>query len=124
MRKRIRDNADLRKMRYRQAGKQAQKRLKTARELLAKNDRTRFYEEIERAIWTYLSDRLSIPTAELNKENVRQLLEQKNVSAETIEHLNDLLTRTELARYAPQQSDHDMQDIYDETATLLDELKI
>ena len=124
LRRYIKDNADLTRTRYRKAGKVAQRRLKTARKLLADNDRQHFYEEIERAILTYLSDRLSIPTAELNKENIRQLLVDKKVAEDKADKVIDLLSRTEFARYAPAQSDHDMQDIYNETANILDNLKI
>ncbi len=124
LRKYFKDNADLSRSRYRKAGKVAQKRLKTARAMLAKNDRAQFYEEIERAVLTYLSDRLSIPTAELNKDNIDQLLRSRKVDERNIQQLHDLLSRTEFARYAPAQSDHDMQDVYNETADILSNLNI
>jgi hypothetical protein len=73
-RKRIKENADVTRMRYKKANKVAQRRLKVAEQLLQQNKKEAFFEEIERAAWTYLSDRLSIPTAQLNKENIAQIL--------------------------------------------------
>ena len=85
LRKQIQEAADLTRMKYKRANKVAQKRLKAAAAALKANDKDRFYEEIERAAWTYLSDRLSIPTADLNKENIASLLHQKGVSDSLIE---------------------------------------
>jgi hypothetical protein len=78
-RKKIKENADVTRVRYKKANKVAQRRLKTAEKLLQENKKESFYEEIERAAWTYLSDRLSIPTAQLNKENISQILREKGV---------------------------------------------
>lgn len=76
-RKQIKENADITRVRYKKANKVAQRRLKAAEKLLKDNNKEAFYEEIERAAWTYLSDRLSIPTAQLNKENIAQILSNK-----------------------------------------------
>jgi len=83
-RKQIRENADLAKMRYKRANKVAQRRLRRAKTLMAQDDKSGFYEEIERAAWNYLSDRLSIPTADLNKENISQILNQKGVGEDIV----------------------------------------
>lgn len=123
-RRQIRENADLRRVRYKKAGKVAQKRLKQAKRLMDEGKRDAFYEEIERAAWNYLSDRLSIPTAELNKENINQLLTAKGVSEELTQRVNDLLSTAEFARYAPTRSEHDMEELYDKTAAVFEDLKI
>lgn len=122
--KRIKENADMRRVRYKKANKVAQRRLRTAKKLMAEGKQEAFYEEIERAAWTYLSDRLSIPTAELNKENISQLLQDKGVSEDLIRSVNEVLSVAEFARYAPAQSEHQMQDLYQQTATLIDNLTV
>lgn len=120
-RKRIRENADETRVRYKKAGKVAQKRLKTAKKLLAGND-SHFYEEIERAAWTYLSDRLSIPTAELNKENIAEILRSKGAAEELVKEVHDVLSTAEFARYAPSAAGS-MQDIYNATESLINKLE-
>jgi hypothetical protein len=120
-RKKIQENADITRLRYKKANKVAQRRLKTAERLLRENQKEAFYEEIERAAWTYLSDRLSIPTAQLNKENIAQILREKAVSDQLIEEVHQVLTTAEFARYAP-TTDHAMQDMYDTTTRLINAL--
>ncbi len=121
-RKQIRENADITRMRYKHANKVAQKRLKKAGKLLKENQKEAFYEEIERAAWTYLSDRLSIPTADLNKDNIASILREKGVAEELVKEVNNVLSTAEFARYAP-SSDHTMDDLYKTTSRLIDRLE-
>ncbi len=121
-RKQIKENADITRVRYKRANKVAQKRLKKAGKLLKDNQKEAFYEEIERAAWTYLSDRLSIPTADLNKDNIASILHGKGVSDELIKEVNNVLSTAEFARYAP-SSDHAMDDLYKATNLLIDQLE-
>ena len=122
LRKQIKEAADITRMRYKRANKVAQKRLKAAAAALKANDKEHFYEEIERAAWTYLSDRLSIPTADLNKENIASILRQKGVSEELIKEVMAVLSTAEFARYAP-ATDHAMDDLYADTTNLINKLE-
>lgn len=123
-RRQIRENADIRKVKYKKANKMVQKRLKQAKKHLDAGQKEAFYEETERALWTYLSDRLSIPTSELNKENITQILQEKGVDEQMIQRVNDVLSTTAFARYAPATDDHAMQDLYNRTSEVLENLKI
>ncbi len=120
-RRQIRENADLTRLRYKKASKVAQKRLRKAKKLLDENQKEAFYEEIERAAWTYLSDRLSIPTAELNKENIATILRDKNINEELIQEVVQLLSTAEFARYAPAMAGEPKQ-VYETTAKLINKL--
>jgi len=122
LRKQIKENADINRVRYKRANKVAQKRLKAAQAALKANDKNAFYAAIEQAAWTYLSDRLSIPTADLNKENIASLLRQKNVSEALIGEVKNVLSTAEFARYAP-STDHAMEDLYKDTANLINNLE-
>ena len=121
-RKQIQENSDITRVRYKKANKVAQQRLKNAERLLKENQKERFYEEIERAAWTYLSDRLSVPTAQLGKENIAQILASKAVSEDIIKQVLHVLSTAEFARYAP-ISDHAMQEIYDDTTKIINQLE-
>jgi len=122
LRKQIKENADITRVRYKQANKVAQKRLKAAATALKANNKDAFYAEIERAAWIYLSDRLSIPTADLNKENIASILMQKGVSDTLIKEVKDVLSTAEFARYAP-ATDHAMDDLYKATTNLINNLE-
>lgn len=121
-RKRIKENADVTRMRYKKANKVAQRRLKMAEQLLQQNKKEAFFEEIERAAWTYLSDRLSIPTAQLNKENIAQILTEKAVPDATIKQMLHVLSTAEFARYAP-TSDSAMHELYEDTIKIINQLE-
>lgn len=121
-RKQIKENADITRVRYKKANKVAQRRLKMAEQLLKQNNKEAFYEEIERALWTYLSDRLSVPTAQLNKENIAQILAGKGVAQELIDEMLKVLATAEFARYAP-VSDHAMQDLFNDTTKMINQLE-
>lgn len=121
-RKKIKENADMTRVRYKKANKVAQRRLKVAEQLLKQNKKDAFFEEIERAAWTYLSDRLSIPTAQLNKENIAQILSNKGVSDMIIQEMMHVLSTAEFARYAP-TSDHAMQEVYEDTIKIINQLE-
>lgn len=121
-RKRIKENADVTRMRYKKANKVAQRRLKVAEQLLQQNQKEAFFEEIERAAWTYLSDRLSIPTAHLNKENIAQILANKAVPNATIQQVLHVLSTAEFARYAP-TLDSAMHELYADTIKIINQLE-
>jgi hypothetical protein len=122
LRKQIKEASDATRVRYKRANKVAQKRLKAAAAALKANDKDRFYAEIESAAWTYLSDRLSIPTADLNKENIASILRQKGVSDALIAEVTNVLSTAEFARYAP-STGHAMDDLYTATTNLINNLE-
>ena len=122
LRKQMLENADITRVRYKRANKVAQKRLKAAAAALKANNKDAFYAAIEQAAWTYLSDRLSIPTADLNKENITSILQQKGVSETLIADVKNVLSTAEFARYAP-STDHAMDDLYTATTNLIHNLE-
>ena len=122
MRKQIKEASELTRVRYKRANKVAKKRLKAAEKALKANDKEAFYAAIEQAAWTYLSDRLSIPTADLNKDNITALLTQKGVSETLIAEVKNVLSTAEFARYAP-TTDHAMDELYTATTNLINNLE-
>ena len=122
LRKQIKEAADVTRVRYKRANKVAQKRLKAAAAALKANDKEAFYAAIESAAWTYLSDRLSIPTADLNKDNIASILSKKGVSDALIADVKNVLSTAEFARYAP-STDHTMDDLYTATTNLINNLE-
>ena len=114
-------------MREKAAGREARKRLRKAEKLLAQQQEEAFYEEIIRAEWGYVSDKLRIPTALLSKDHLRQALPGQGVTAETVALLLESLEDCEFARYAPGDKRDRMKQSYEKALrviTLLDtELK-
>jgi hypothetical protein len=107
----------------RRATKVAQQRLSNAKKLLAANDKTGFYNEVSRAMWGYLGDKLNIDMAGLNKDNIQEQLTDRQVSAETIEKMKGLLSTCEQALYSPIGSGNEMNQNYDAAINLVADLE-
>ncbi len=122
-RKTIRDNANIEYVKNKKANKIAVKRLKLAGKLLKEGKKESFYEEVLKAIWTYISDKLSIPVAMLNKGNVETELSSRNVDAELINQLTEILNTCEFARYAPAAGQAEMGNLYDDTVKVISNLE-
>jgi hypothetical protein len=108
--------------RQKQAGGMAHKRLKHAGELLKTNKKEDFYEEIFRAVYGYLSDKLQIPQAQLNKEFIAEKLHSKKVPQQDIQELERLLGACEFARFAP-GAESNMTSVFNETQVLITTLE-
>ena len=100
-RKQLRERADVRLMRTKRASKVAQRRLKQARASMAKGDRNAFYADMLAAMWGYLSDKLSIPVSELDKENIQTELANYGVDDDLQQATLAILDKCEFAQYAP-----------------------
>lgn len=101
-------------MKNRKATKIAQKRMKKAEQFLKNGSKDEFYEEVSQALWGYLSDKFSIPLANLSIETVSDTLNAKEVKQETIQKFMDTLNKCEYVRFAPGDSSSAMESIYEE----------
>lgn len=111
-RKRAIANANVSQKRTKNANKVAVKRLKLAAKLLKDNKKESFYDELLKALWGYISDKLSIPVAMLSKENVEQELLKHNVSQVLSDEFIKVLNECEFARYAPGNAAAAMDKVY------------
>ena len=122
-RKKIKENADLLRMRTKKASKVSKKRLKHALQLLKSSSINEMYEAILHSVWGYLGDKLTLDAAELTRDNVGDILENKNIDTTVIDKLIKLIDDCEFARYAPAESDLSPKEVYnraDEIISLLD----
>ena len=88
-------------MRSRKANKVAKKRLSAAKKFLGENNREAFLDEMFRALWGFVSDKLQISVSDLSKDNVVSALTAKNISKESTDLFIEALDACELARFAP-----------------------
>lgn len=115
--------ADLIGSRRRKALKLAKNRLLAAEKGLADKAKRKFYDEVSRATWGYLSDKLNMDTSSLSKESVEEQLLAKNVKPETISRLNRLINACELSLYAPAADDAEMKINYANALNLIADLE-
>jgi len=117
------ENSNLDFIRNKKANKMAQKRLKLAAGLLRDGKKDLFYEEVMKAVWNYLSDKLSIPVASLNKDNVSSELEIRGVEPELIRTFIEILNTCEFARFAPNTGQQEMGNLYEMSIQTISELE-
>ena len=84
-----------------QANKVAKKRLKVANKYMQAKDSEHFYEEMLKALWGYLSDKLSIPASQLLRPNIAQELLERGAPKEVCDSIINILDECEIARYTP-----------------------
>jgi hypothetical protein len=118
-REHIRRNSDISAVRNRKAGKVAGKRLREAEKCLKENQSDKFYEEILKALWGYLSDKLNIPVSELNLSNAVNTLTEKGIAEEEVSNLASVIDKCEFARFAPSSSAEEAGKIYNEAARFI-----
>jgi len=122
-RKKDEEAKDVVGMKKRKATQMAQKRLATAQGHMQNGKEKEFYDEVIRAIWGYLSDKLTIGQAELSRDNIRELLTQKGIQPTTLKRLTDLLDTCEIALFAPTMVSGGMDATYNESLQFISDLE-
>ncbi len=111
-RKQAAENANVLKVKTKKANKVATKRMKLAGKLLAENRKNEFYDEVLKALWGYISDKLSIPVSQLSKDNIEAELAKYGVADDVIKDFINALNECEFARYAPGDENEAMDKVY------------
>lgn len=122
-RKQIKENSNLALVRTKKANKTAVRRLKNAGKLMKDNKKEAFYDEVLRALWGYLSDKLSISQAQLTKDNVETELKKYGVDEVLTNEFMDILNTCEFARYAPAQASDAMDKLYELTVDAIGKME-
>lgn len=118
-RKRATDNANIGKMRGKKANKMASKRLKRAKTLMDAGRENDFYDEVLRALWGYVGDKLNMPVEHISRDNISQCLSERNVGEDTISQFIAALDECEYARYAPGDANGNMNKTFETAMTTI-----
>ncbi|MFP4525296.1 MAG: BatD family protein [Bacteroidales bacterium] len=121
--RRAKENANIALAKSRKANRYARERLKTVFKHLNNNNKDKFYEEILKTLWGYLSDKLSIPASELYRDNARKKLQQLNVDTHLIDQFLGLIDDCEFARYAPANNESRMEELYQQAIEVISQLQ-
>lgn len=100
-RKRAINNANITDLKKKKANRIATKRLKYASQLMAANEHEKFYDEVLRTLWGYVSAKLNIPVERLSKDNISENLMSKDIDENTISMFIHAIDECEYNRYAP-----------------------
>ncbi|HJD94342.1 MAG TPA: BatD family protein [Bacteroides togonis] len=122
-RKQIAANANVARVRTKKANKVAVKRMKQAEKLLAANKKDDFYDEVLKALWGYISDKLNIPVSRLSKDNIEEELLKYGVSDDLIKEFLNALNSCEFARFAPGDANQAMDKVYTESFEVISKME-
>ena len=122
-RKQIAANANVAKMRTKKANKVAVKRMKQAGKLLVENKKNAFYDEVLKALWGYISDKLNIPVSRLSKDNIEEELRNYGVNDALIKEFLDALNNCEFARFAPGDDNQAMDKVYSASLEVISKME-
>ncbi len=112
-------NSDIVRVRNKRANRVANSRLRQAQTYLKENKVQEFYEELHKAMLGYVSDKLSIPYAQMQKSTIESLLISKGIDNDKVDEFIKLLDSCELVRYSPQGADSAMESKYNKARELI-----
>ncbi len=122
-RKRAIDNADLVKMNGKKANKIATKRLRQANKLMLAGKTNEFYDEVLRALWGYVGDKLNMPAEKLSRENISEKLQSHNVDDNTVSKFLSAIDDCEMMRFAPGDPEGNMNKTFESAMTAIMEIE-
>lgn len=122
-RKRAIDNADLVKKKGKKANKIATKRLRQANKLMLVGKTNEFYDEVLRALWGYVGDKLNMPAEKLSRENISEKLQSHNVDDNTISKFLSAIDDCEMMRFAPGDPEGNMNKTFESAMTAIMEIE-
>lgn len=103
---------DLLSDRKRKASKAVKKKLARSASYLEEGLYGAFYEELHKALLGFVTDKLSMETGSLDKDNIAQALRDNGLGEALVNDYLELLNACEYARYSPQQDSSQMREHY------------
>lgn len=122
-RKQAVESANVAKVKTKKANKVATKRMKLAGKLLSENKVNEFYDEVLKALWGYISDKLNIPVSKLSRDNIEAELSGHGVSEDLIKEFISVLSECEFARYAPGNQNEAMDKVYSASVEVISKME-
>jgi hypothetical protein len=115
-------DSDVRGKKKRGASRMAKKRLKAANEALKGGDSSIFYQEIFKALYGYLGDKLGIPIGQLSRPKILDELRKNELQESVLNDVVYVIDTCEMARFAPMTEVSD-EVFYKRTAELIENLE-
>ncbi len=111
-------------MRSSKAEKTAKAKLKIAKKALDAGEEEKFYDEISKALFGYLEDKLTMQKADFSLERAADELRSREIADELIDKVKEISEKCEFARFAPESMNQKAeQNLYDETLSLIVKLE-
>lgn len=121
-RRNLKLKADVAGRRLSRANRVARRRLRRAYHLI-KDSGDGFYEELSKALYGYFGDKLGMPPSQLIRANIAQQLSRYGASDESIGLAIRILDDCELARFTPDHSQQQRDELYRDASNVIKEFE-
>lgn len=109
---------------YRKSLVFAQKRLKNAKKHLENNQKELFFEEIEKSLWNYFSNKFNVNIADLSKETINDFFTNNGVTETVKNNFTSIIEKCEYCRFAPSALENeDMKEVYEKATSVIIEVE-
>lgn len=115
----IKNNSNITLVKERKAVKLAKKQLISAEKKMTQNNKDDFYTEILLALNNYLNNKLGISAVDNTRENIQQVLINKNVNENNISSLIKILEACEYVKFAPGAVSGNLPEVYQSTLNVI-----
>ena len=82
-----------------------------------------FFDEVLKALWGYISDKLNIPVSRLSKDNIEEKLRNHGVNEELIKEFLNALNDCEFARFAPGDENQAKDKVYSSSIEVISKME-
>jgi BatD DUF11 like domain len=114
-----RSKIDVTVLKSQNAQKVSEGRLRVAYDFLKKDNKRMFYDEMSKAMFTYLSDKIGIPMSGFSKSSVEEKLKSLNVNDLNIQNFMRILNKCEIALFAGQNTEGGMEADYQDSIKVI-----
>tara|TARA_Y100000385_G_scaffold24035_1_gene23194 strand:- start:6961 stop:8727 length:1767 start_codon:yes stop_codon:yes gene_type:complete len=109
---------------YRKSLAFAQKRLKKAQIHLENDEKELFFEEIEKSLWSYFSNKFNVDIADLSKETINAFFDKNGVTETVKNNFMAIIEKCEFCRFAPSALEtEDMKVVYEKATAVIIEVE-
>ena len=106
------ESIDFELLKMQRARKVAVQKLSQAEQFMNNKNSKGFYDEVSRAYFGYVCDKLKITVAELSKANIHDKLQSLDVSQQHIDSFIKIIKTCEMALFAGMDNSSAMQETY------------
>ena len=123
LKKQAKLRGDVVRTRNKKANKVARTRLKLAKSYMEQNLRSPFYEEVHKALLGYISDKLAIQFADMQRDTIKETMAAKKVSEANIAAFLQVLEDCEMARYSFGGDQGEISQVYGKAMEIISALE-
>lgn len=117
------DALDPEELKRSRATKVAIQKLEQAQNFKTNGQSRQFYDEVSKAMLTYISDKLEIPPSDISKNNVSSKLNDLQIDQESSTQFVDILKTCEMSLFAGQAQMEKMEEVYKNSISVLSSIE-